>query len=260
MERAVLRAGEAVLFYDPPDPYFELSNFWPCRSLVVDGVAWPTTEHLYQASKFADEALRTRVRLLPTPRAAFDFTRDPANAKLVRGDWDDAKVDVMRGALRHKFTQDEALRDLLLATGEAPLVEHSAVDPFWGDGGDGSGRNVLGRLLMDLRQELAREGGAGRRVVTWSCVCSTRPGDCLRVAGDHCLLGQWDPLRAPAMSWVVAAGGAGQKWSLSLRVPEGFSAEYKYVLVDGAGNVVWEQGNNRSALSVSAYITESTRF
>eukprot|EP00727_Mastigamoeba_balamuthi_P014073 m51a1_g9289 putative swarming motility protein ybia (202) ;mRNA; r:20537-21323 len=152
MERAVLRAGEAVLFYDPPDPYFELSNFWPCRSLVVDGVAWPTTEHLYQASKFADEALRTRVRLLPTPRAAFDFTRDPANAKLVRGDWDDAKVDVMRGALRHKFTQDEALRDLLLATGEAPLVEHSAVDPFWGDGGDGSGRNTSAKTRHNVEE------------------------------------------------------------------------------------------------------------
>ncbi len=64
----------------------------------------------------------------------------------------------MRQALRAKFTQHDDLRILLLGTGEAVLVEHTEKDHYWGDGGDGSGKNRLGQLLMEIRSELrARE-------------------------------------------------------------------------------------------------------
>jgi len=62
----------------------------------------------------------------------------------------------MRDVLRAKFTQHEDLRALLLSTGDAKLVEHTANDSYWADGGDGSGRNMLGQLLMQLREELRR--------------------------------------------------------------------------------------------------------
>ena len=60
----------------------------------------------------------------------------------------------MREALRAKFTQHAALRELLLATGDALLVEHTKNDAYWGDGGDGTGLNRLGKLLMVLRHDL----------------------------------------------------------------------------------------------------------
>ncbi len=60
----------------------------------------------------------------------------------------------MLDALRAKFTQHEDLRELLLSTGNAQLVEHTASDRYWADGGDGSGKNMLGVLLMRLRDEL----------------------------------------------------------------------------------------------------------
>lgn len=63
----------------------------------------------------------------------------------------------MREALRAKFTQHATLRALLLSTGVRPLVEHTKNDRYWGDGGDGSGRNRLGALLMELRAALAAE-------------------------------------------------------------------------------------------------------
>jgi len=62
----------------------------------------------------------------------------------------------MRDALCAKFTQHDDLRRLLLSTGDAKLVEHTERDDFWGNGGDGSGANMLGRLLMELRDELRR--------------------------------------------------------------------------------------------------------
>ena len=56
--------------------------------------------------------------------------------------------------------QEHALEDLktiLLGTGDAVLVEHTEKDSYWGDGGDGSGKNRLGHLLTALREELWAE-------------------------------------------------------------------------------------------------------
>ena len=64
---------------------------------------------------------------------------------------------VMREAVDAKFRQHEDLRALLLGTGDAKLVEHTDNDDFWGDGGDGSGRNELGRILMAVRDALRRD-------------------------------------------------------------------------------------------------------
>ena len=63
----------------------------------------------------------------------------------------------MGEVLRAKFTQHPQLRSLLLSTGDAELVEHTANDNYWADGGDGSGKNRLGQLLMELRSELRKE-------------------------------------------------------------------------------------------------------
>ncbi len=75
----------------------------------------------------------------------------------LRKDWESVKVQVMREALRAKFTQHEDLQELLLSTGDAKLVEHTANDHYWGDGGNGRGDNMLGRLLMQLRKQLRQE-------------------------------------------------------------------------------------------------------
>jgi hypothetical protein len=74
----------------------------------------------------------------------------------LRPDWESVKDGIMRDALRAKFTQHETLRDLLLATGDAKIVEHKARDRYWADGGDGSGLNRLGQLLMEVRDELRK--------------------------------------------------------------------------------------------------------
>jgi ribA/ribD-fused uncharacterized protein len=78
----------------------------------------------------------------------------------IRRDWDSARVHVMREALCAKFAQHADLRELWLSTGDATIVEHTERDDFWGDGGDGSGKNMVGRLLMELRHELRRGGSA----------------------------------------------------------------------------------------------------
>jgi ribA/ribD-fused uncharacterized protein len=76
--------------------------------------------------------------------------------KPLRRDWESVKTDIMREVVRAKFTQHADIRKVLLATGDATIVEHTANDSFWGDGGDGSGKNMLGRILMEVREELKR--------------------------------------------------------------------------------------------------------
>ncbi len=63
----------------------------------------------------------------------------------------------MYEAAKAKFTQHDDLRELLLKTGDAKLIEHTENDCYWGDGGDGSGKNRLGHILMRVRKELQNE-------------------------------------------------------------------------------------------------------
>ena len=46
------------------------------------------------------------------------------------------------------------IQEILLGTGDALLVEHTNKDNYWGDGGDGRGKNMLGRILMEVREKL----------------------------------------------------------------------------------------------------------
>lgn len=76
----------------------------------------------------------------------------------LRSDWEAVKDAVMKEAVLAKFSQHSELQKVLLATGEATIVEHTSNDAYWGDGGDGSGRNKLGEILMAVRSELRERG------------------------------------------------------------------------------------------------------
>ena len=124
---------------------------------------WPTSEHYFQAQKFVgtDDAQVEAIRRAGSPMMAARMGRD--RKKRLRRDWESVKVSVMRAALGAKFEQHAGLRELLLSTGEAKLVEHTERDDYWGDGGDGSGRNVLGRLLMEVREGMRDSAGKPAR-------------------------------------------------------------------------------------------------
>ncbi len=101
--------------------------------------------------KFTQPETRARIRDAATPGLAKQLGRGLPG---LRADWESVKDSVMLAALRAKFTQHAKLRRLLLGTKDARLVEHTRRDFYWGDGGDGSGKNRLGQLLMRVRDEL----------------------------------------------------------------------------------------------------------
>jgi ribA/ribD-fused uncharacterized protein len=142
---------DRIFFYRVGDAHGGFSNFAPAP-IEIDGVVWPTSEHFFQAQKFLSPHDREAIRREPSPMRAARMGRD--RKRPLRPDWETVKDSVMLIALRAKFQQHPALREKLLATGDAELIEHTSKDSYWADGGDGSGRNRLGVLLMGVRAEL----------------------------------------------------------------------------------------------------------
>jgi N-glycosidase YbiA len=127
---------------------FFLSNFYP-HPFIFRGHRYPTAEHAFQAAKCIDADEAERIRGAVSPAAAKQIGRRVS----LRSDWDDVRIEVMRGVLAAKFA-DLDLRARLLATEEDELVEENTWnDRFWGRS-RGIGRNMLGQLLMELRASL----------------------------------------------------------------------------------------------------------
>lgn len=143
--------NDKIRLYKVNDHYGVFSNFYKC-GFFIDEKYWPTAEHYFQAQKFNDESLKEKIRQLASPMDAAKLGRDRNNP--IRHDWDSVKDNVMRFAVMEKFKQNDEARGILLATDKCLLVEHTKNDNYWGDGGDGSGKNMLGIILMETREKL----------------------------------------------------------------------------------------------------------
>lgn len=124
--------------------YRWLSNFAP--SLVVfDGVVYPTVENAYQAAKTQQKYRDPFRHCTPGQAKRLGRTVD------MRADWEQVKVAVMRELIEKKFMANTKHGNMLIATGDAELIEGNTWgDRFWGVCG-GVGLNILGRLLMEHR-------------------------------------------------------------------------------------------------------------
>jgi ribA/ribD-fused uncharacterized protein len=138
-------------------PYGVFSNLHR-TPVIFEGCEFPTAEHAYQAGKARKEAVREWILSAPTPSLAAMAAHGLYTWDIVPS-WSKIKFDRMRDVLRAKFTQHEGLRALLLATGDARLVEagttNNAVNRLWGEV-NGKGQNMLGVLLMEVRNELRK--------------------------------------------------------------------------------------------------------
>ena len=137
-------------------PYGAFSNLYP-RPIEFEGRIFPTSEHAYQAGKAQKPAVREWILSAPTPALAAMAAHGLYVWDVVP-DWAKIKFDRMRAVLRAKFDQHADLKELLMSTGNARLVEagtvNNAVNRLWGEV-DGKGENMLGVMLMELRSAYA---------------------------------------------------------------------------------------------------------
>lgn len=126
--------------------YRFLSNFYPAQ-IRFEKITFPTVEHAFQAAKSQERSERLKIANTKSPARAKSLGRQVT----LRKDWESVKVDIMRQLVEKKFTVHQDLRNRLLATGDADLIEGNTWnDCFWGVC-NGRGRNHLGRILMDVR-------------------------------------------------------------------------------------------------------------
>lgn len=149
-----------VFFYE--QDFYVLSNFSAFR-LRWNGLDFPTLEHAYHWEKFnvapgARQGYHSQVQGIiqhaPSAHEAFKVGQHAQWRPCRRQDWDAVKAGIMGALLRAKVGQHEYVRKKLLATGDRELVENSWRDDYWGWGESRNGKNMLGRLWMQVRDEL----------------------------------------------------------------------------------------------------------
>lgn len=152
--------NEAAVFCKTKEAFGGLSNMASGYPLHINGVRILTSEALYQACRFPHR---------PEVQQEIIGQRSPMTAKMAsrshnedsRPDWGDVRIPIMRWCLRVKLAQNtEAFGRLLLTTGDRPIVEQSYKDDYWGAKPNGDtliGQNILGRLLMEVRENLKND-------------------------------------------------------------------------------------------------------
>ncbi|MBZ8183186.1 NADAR family protein [Oscillatoria salina] len=146
-----------IYFYGSrTQPYGCFSNFSP-HGFELDGYWWTTSEHYFQAQKFVntDPAWFEKIRTAKTPKDAAKMGRSREHP--LRLDWEQVKDEIMYQGVLKKFTTHPELREILLATGDNLIVENAPGDYYWGCGKDGSGKNKLGQILMQVREILTQQ-------------------------------------------------------------------------------------------------------
>lgn len=147
---------QVVSFRKTTEDFGGLSNMAPGFPITMLGELIRTSEALYQACRFPHMPDVQRMVIDETSPMTAKMKSKPYR-KDSRPDWEDVRVSVMRWCLRVKLAQNwETFSALLLATGDRPIVEDSRKDDYWGakaaEDDYLAGRNVLGRLLMELRE------------------------------------------------------------------------------------------------------------
>lgn len=161
--------GEVVVVYKTKDEFGGLSNMASGYTLLVNGVRILTTEALYQACRFPDLPEVQRLIIAQTSPMTAKMRSKPYRAQ-TRSDWDEIRFKVMRWCLRVKLAQNfDEFGRLLLATRDRQIVEQSRKDDYWGaklrDDETLVGQNVLGRLLMELRERLRQQDPETLKIV-----------------------------------------------------------------------------------------------
>lgn len=155
-ENHKLDTDTQVFFYE--QDFYVLSNF-SAFNLKWRGFVFPTSEHAYHWEKFRnlyDQNGLIRAAILNAPSAHEAFKISEENKGLRRRDWDEVKVDTMHNILWAKVHQHEYVMRKLLATGSRELIEDSWRDDFWGWGPNRDGKNMLGKVWMEIREELRK--------------------------------------------------------------------------------------------------------
>lgn len=140
---------EPVTFFEKE--YYMLSN-WSAHSIIIDGVEYKTVDHAYHAAKFDDPKIKLKISTANSPlmakKVASDFSH--LQKQLTQED----RIKIVKRLNIIKVNQHKEVSDALIKSGHAEIIEDSPFDDFWGIGADGKGRNEMGKIWMEIREQI----------------------------------------------------------------------------------------------------------
>lgn len=142
---------DAVYFFTPA---FEVLNNFSAHQIEIWGKTFPTVEHGFHWKKYHTDhsEIAEAIMIAKSPDAAKNIAA--THVDKLPNDWHTIKIGYMEELLRAKVEQHEDVRELLLKTGTRTIIENSPFDSFWGCGPDGTGKNMIGKLWMKIREEI----------------------------------------------------------------------------------------------------------
>lgn len=152
--------NDCIVFKSTKTKYGGLSNMAPNYPIIVYGMVIRNSEALYQALRFPDyPEIQTTILRIASPITAKKYGRKHIDK--TREDWIIHRFNIMRFCIAVKYEHNKKeFRNLLDLTENKPIVEYSDKDKVWGalkNGDYYEGTNALGRLLMELRQNVLEE-------------------------------------------------------------------------------------------------------
>lgn len=128
------------------------------------GKLYMTSEHAYHSEKFTDETMKEDIRATRSAHDAYVYGQEKKDVR--RSDWDDVKLGIMKEILHAKVAQHPYVKKKLLESADRELIEDSWRDDFWGWGPNKDGKNWLGKLWMEVREEVAKKEGVASGILS----------------------------------------------------------------------------------------------
>ena len=144
--------NDTIKFKRLKEKYGCFSNF-SAHPVEIGNHIFPTTEHFFQAMKVVEDSeLFNRVAHAPSPKESKNIAHENKHKWIEN--WDAIKYKIMKMAITEKVKQHPDIKELLLSTENKMIVEDSDYDYIWGCGKDGTGQNLLGKIWMEVREEI----------------------------------------------------------------------------------------------------------
>lgn len=144
----------------PLEKFYIYFSPYTAHAIEIDGQVYPTLEHAYQCARYTDPKIKDEIRSARSPVLAWGVSSKYKHLQVPEFRQEAHKLTVMKDLMRLKAAQHEEIRKALKDSGDLLIVKHIVTYPpgdgFWDDGEDGTGLNHIGRMWMEVREEILK--------------------------------------------------------------------------------------------------------
>jgi ribA/ribD-fused uncharacterized protein len=142
----------------PLEIFYIYFSPYTAHAIEVDGVTYMTVEHAYQCTRYTDQKIKDEIMRAGSPVKAWETSTKYKHLQIPEFKSSDYKRAMMKKLMKLKALQHEEVKKALLETGKQKIVKHILTYPpgdgYWDDGVDGKGQNEMGKIWMEIRDEL----------------------------------------------------------------------------------------------------------